>query len=183
MPLNSPAAWIGIKALQPTGLPLQLVGRVRYDPRAIPDMGINTDTDVYQALVNNTRVFGATKVNEAKFSVSYLYNGHVSPRANTENVVKDLGLGIPSDNPLYWGVPNIGITSIEGLGEESDAPFLNYDTTIQALDNFSWTKGKHGFKFGGEFRRVRCNQLGGVVTRGRFNFDGRYTQNINTATR
>ena len=115
-------------------------------------MGINTDTDVYQALVNNTRVFGATKVNEAKFSVSYLYNGHVSPRANTENVVKDLGLGIPSDNPLYWGVPNIGITGLAGLGEESDAPFLNYDTTIQALDNFSWTKGKHAFKFGGEFR-------------------------------
>ena len=93
------------------------------------------------------------------------------------------GLGIPSDNPLYWGVPNIGITGIEGLGEESDAPFLNYDTTIQALDNFSWTKGKHGFKFGGEFRRVRYNQLGGVVTRGRFNFDQRYTQNINLATR
>ncbi len=91
-------------------------GELRYDPRAIPDMGINTDTDVYQALVNNTRVFGATKVNEAKFSVSYLYNGHVSPRANTENVVKDLGLGIPSDNPLYWGVPNIDITGIEGIG-------------------------------------------------------------------
>lgn len=151
-------------------------GELRYDPRAIPDMGIDTDTDVYQALVSNTRVFGATKVNELKFGVSYLYNGHVSPRANNVNVVKDLGLGLPSDNPLYWGVPNIGITNIEGLGEESDAPFLNYDTTIQLLDNFSWTKGKHAFKFGGEIRRVRYNQLGGVVTRGRFNFDGRFTQ-------
>jgi len=151
-------------------------GELRYDPRPIPDMGIDTDTDVYQALVSNTRVFGATKVNELKFGVSYLFNGHVSPRANNVNVVKDLGLGLPSDNPLYWGVPNIGITAIEGLGEESDAPFLNYDTTIQLLDNFSWTKGKHAFKFGGEIRRVRYNQLGGVVTRGRFNFDGRFTQ-------
>ena len=158
-------------------------GELRYDPRAIPDMGINTDTDVYQALVSNTRVFGATKVNEAKFSVSYLSNGHVSPRANTENVIKDLGIGIPSDNPLYWGVPNIETVGLTGLGEESDAPFLNYDTTIQALDNFSWTKGKHAFKFGGEFRRIRYNQLGGVVTRGRFGFDQRYTQGFNTATR
>jgi hypothetical protein len=90
-------------------------------------MGINTDTDVYQAMVNNTRVFGATKVNEAKFSVSYLSNGHVSPRANTENVVKDLGIGIPSDNPLYWGVPNVGITGIEGLGEaRCSIPQLRY---------------------------------------------------------
>src|SRR4029450_10431278 len=39
-----------------------------------------------------------------------------------------------------------------------------------------WTRGRHSFKFGGEVRRVRYNQIGGVVTRGRFNFDGRYTQ-------
>lgn len=32
-------------------------------------------------------------------------------------------------------------------------------------------------KFGGEIRHVRYNQIGGVVTRGRFAFDGRYTQN------
>jgi hypothetical protein len=151
-------------------------GELGYDPFPIPNMGINTDTDVYQALVSNTRIFGATRVNEVKFSVSYLYNGHISPRANTQNVVKDLGIGIPSDNPLYWGVPNINMSSITGLGEESDAPFINYDTTIQLLDNFSWTKGKHAYKFGGEVRRVRYNQIGGVVTRGRFNFDGRYTQ-------
>jgi Carboxypeptidase regulatory-like domain/TonB dependent receptor-like, beta-barrel len=150
-------------------------GELGYDPYPVPDMGINTDTDVYQALVSNTRVFGATRVNEIKFGVSYLHNGHISPRANTENVVKDLGIGIPSDNPLYWGVPNLTITNINGVGEESDAPFINYDTTIQLLDNFSWTKGKHAYKFGGEYRRVRYNQIGGVVTRGRFNFDGRYT--------
>ena len=31
-------------------------------------------------------------------------------------------------------------------------------------------------KFGGEIRRVLYDQIGGVVTRGRFNFDGRYTR-------
>ena len=106
-----------------------------------------------------------------------LSNAHISPRANNENVVKELGINLPSDNPLYWGVPNIVIAGISGLGEESDAPFINYDTTIQLMENFSWTRGKHSFKFGGEIRRVRYNQIGGVVTRGRFNFDSRYTQN------
>ena len=56
-------------------------------------------------------------------------------------------------------------------------PFINDDTTIQFVDNFSWTVGKHAFKFGGEVRRVLYDQIGGVVTRGRFGFDGRYTQN------
>jgi hypothetical protein len=147
-----------------------------YDPFAIPNMGINTDTDVQQGVLANTRTFGSNKVNDIRFGLSRLVNAHISPRANTVNVVKELGINIPSDNPLYWGVPNIGISGLSGLGEESDAPFINYDTTIQLVDNFSWTLGKHSYKFGGEVRRVRYNQIGGVVTRGRFNFDGRYTQ-------
>jgi len=147
-----------------------------YDPFAIPNMGINTDTDVQQGVLANTRAFGSNKVNDVRLGLSRLVNAHISPRANTLNVVKELGINIPSDNPLYWGVPNINITGLSGLGEESDAPFINYDTTIQLVDNFSWTLGKHSWKFGAEVRRVRYNQIGGVVTRGRFAFDGRYTQ-------
>ncbi len=147
-----------------------------YDPFPVPNMGINTDTDVQQGVLANTRTFGANRVNDIRFGLSRLVNAHISPRANTVNVVKELGINIPSDNPLYWGVPNNGVSGLAGLGEESDAPFINYDTTIQLVDNFSWTVGTHSYKFGGEVRRVRYNQIGGVVTRGRFNFDGRYTQ-------
>ncbi|HWL75695.1 MAG TPA: TonB-dependent receptor, partial [Burkholderiaceae bacterium] len=147
-----------------------------YDPYPVPNMGINTDTDVQQGVLANTRTLGSSKVNDIRFGLSRLVNAHISPRANTVNVVKELGINIPSGNPLYWGVPNIGIANIAGLGEESDAPFINYDTTIQLVDNFSWTFGTHSAKFGGEVRRVRYNQIGGVVTRGRFGFDGRYTQ-------
>src|SRR6266571_4884726 len=153
-----------------------------YDPYPIPNMGINTDTKVHQGVLANTRVYGANKVNDMRFGLSRLENAHISPRANKVNVVKELGINLPSDNPLYWGVPNINISGLSGLGEESDAPFINYDTTIQLTDNFSWTAGKHSFKFGGEVRRVRYNQIGGVVTRGRFGFDGRYTQNPLSAT-
>ena len=148
-----------------------------YDPFAIPDMGINTDTDVHQLVLANTRTFGTNKVNDLRVGYGYLKNAHISPRANNENVVKELGINLPSDNPLYWGVPNIGITGLSGLGEESDAPFINDDKTIQFVDNFSWIVGKHAYKFGGEIRHVLYDQIGGVVTRGRFAFDGRYTQN------
>ena len=148
-----------------------------YDPFAIPAMGINTDTDVHQLVLANTRTFGTNKVNDLRVGYGYLKNAHISPRANNVNVVKELGINLPSDNPLYWGVPNIGITGLSGLGEESDAPFINDDTTIQFVDNFSWIVGKHAYKFGGEIRHVLYDQIGGVVTRGRFAFDGRYTQN------
>ena len=124
-----------------------------------------------------TRVFGSNKLNDLRFGFGKLKNGHISPRANVDNVVGRLGINLPSDNPLYWGVPNIGITGLSGIGEESDAPFINDDTTLQIVDNFTWTLGKHSFKFGGELRHVRYDQIGGVVTRGRWAFDGRYTQN------
>lgn len=148
-----------------------------HDPFAMPNMGINTDTDVHQVVLGNTRTIGSNKLNELRVGYGYLFNAHVSPRANVENVVEQLGINLPSDNPLYWGVPNIGITSLAGLGEESDAPFINDDKTIQVVNNFSWIVGTHSVKFGGEIRRVLYDQLGGVVTRGRFNFSGRYTNN------
>lgn len=148
-----------------------------YDPFAIPNMGINTDTDVAQAVVGNTRSFGSNKVNDIRIGYGHLKNGHISPRANNVNVVADLGINIPNENPLYWGVPNVGITGLSGVGEESDAPFINDDTTFQIVDNFSWVFGQHSVKFGGEVRKVIYDQIGGVVTRGRFAFDGRYTQN------
>jgi Carboxypeptidase regulatory-like domain len=148
-----------------------------YDPFAIPNMGINTDTDVHQAALGYTRTFGSNKLNDLRLGYSKLYNGHISPRANTDNVVGRLGINLPTDNPLYWGVPNIGITGLAGIGEESDAPFINDDHTFQIVDNFTWTVSKHSFKFGGELRHVIYDQIGGVVTRGRWAFDGRYTQN------
>src|SRR6266571_5244465 len=147
------------------------------DPFAIPDMGINTDTDVHQLVFSNTRTLSSNKLNDARVGFGYLKNGHISPRANNENVVKALGINLTSDNPLSWGVPNINITGLSGLGEESDAPFINNDKTIQFVDNFTWTVSRHSFKLGGEVRHVIYDQIGGVVTRGRFAFDGRYTQN------
>ncbi len=147
-----------------------------YDPFAIPNMGSNTDTDVHQMVLGNTQTIGTNKLNDLRIGYGQLKNAHISPRANVENVVGALGINIPSDNPLYWGVPNIGVTALSGLGEESDAPFINDDKTIQFVDNFSWILGNHSVKFGGEIRRVLYDQIGGVVTRGRFNFDGRYTR-------
>ena len=153
-------------------------GELRSLPTSIPNMANNIDVQGHQGMFRNTRVIGPDKVNEVSFSISRLESGNVAARAGAENVVAALNIpGVSRDFPLYWGVPNISISGLTGPGEASDTPFINWDTIIQLNDNFSWTKGKHSLKMGGEVWRIRYNQLGGVVPRGRFTFNGQFTNN------
>ena len=153
-------------------------GELRSLPTNIPNMANNIDVQGHQGMLRYTRVLGANKVNETAFSVSRLESGNVAARAGSENVVAALNIpGVSRDFPLYWGVPNISISGLTGPGEASDTPFINWDTIIQFNNNFSWTRGKHSLKMGGEVWRIRYNQLGGVVPRGRFTFNGQFSNN------
>ena len=150
----------------------------QYIPINIPNQGNNADVDPWQFVVSNTRVFGPNKVNDARFGVSYLKSANIQQNAFGRNVVAELGIpDVSRDLPLYYGIPVFQISTFSNVGECNDCPFVNYDTIIQFKDDFAWTTGKHAFKFGGEVRRVRFNQIGAVVPRGRFSWDGRYTQN------
>jgi len=149
-----------------------------YLPLTTPGLGYNNDVKAWQGMIGHTLVLGANKVNEFKFSVARLTGANEQPSANKINYVAQLGIGgIPSDISQYWGVPvyQFGGGVISAVGECSDCPFVNYDTTFQWTDNFSWTRGNHTFKFGTDDRRVRFNQIGAVVARGRFTFNGTYT--------
>jgi len=147
-----------------------------------PGQGNNVDVKVRQGIMNNTRIFSANKVNEAKFGVSRLEAGNVQTNAFGRNVVAELNIpDVSRDFPLYNGVPFFQISGFASSGDCNDCPFVNWDTTIQFKDDFSWTHGRHSFKIGTDIRRVRFNQIGAVVPRGRFTWDGRYTQNPTVA--
>jgi hypothetical protein len=48
------------------------------------------------------------------------------------------------------------------------------------VDNFSWIRGKHSFRFGGDYRYNQFLQVGNEFARGRFTFSGSFTGNANT---
>jgi hypothetical protein len=52
--------------------------------------------------------------------------------------------------------PNIVIGELGGLqiGPDGNAPQFGIQNTYQAVDNISWVKGRHTFKFGGEYREA-----------------------------
>lgn len=151
-------------------------GEVQYNPTPIPLHGANVNVQAHQGLLAHTWVLGASKVNEFRAGVSRFENANVPLQASVRNVVGELGIPLSSAIPLYWGVPNVTFNAGFTLtGNSADSPFINYDTMIQANDNFAWTVGKHSMKFGAEITRTRFNQLGGVTTRGRFTVNGQYS--------
>ncbi|MDQ6676047.1 MAG: hypothetical protein M3Z09_01985, partial [Acidobacteriota bacterium] len=148
-----------------------------YLPLTTPGLGYFNNVIVHQGVLSHILVLGGNKVNEFKFGISRLEAANQQGSANTRNVVQELGIGgVQTDIAAYWGVPVIQFgAGLSGVGECSDCPFINYDTTFQWTDSFSWTKGKHSFRFGTDDRRTRYNQIGAVVPRGRFTFGGTYT--------
>ena len=150
---------------------------LEYNPLAVPDTGNNVDARVHQGVLSNTRIFGPALVNEVRIGVSRLVNSNSQQRANEDDVVGRLGIGGVSSNPLFWGIPVFQITGFSAVGECNDCPFVNWDTIYQFKDDISWTKGNHSIRFGTDLRHTHYDQIGAVVPRGRFSFNGQYTQN------
>jgi hypothetical protein len=141
-----------------------------------PGMGNNVVVDAKQTVIANTRLFGASRVNEFRFAVNRFVSQNIQTRANTTNIVSSLGIpGVDTSIPLFWGIPFFQINGFSSIGECNDCPFVNWNTSFNVSDGFSWTRGRHQIKFGGDYRRFRYNEIGAVVPRGRFTFNGQYS--------
>ncbi len=147
----------------------------QYIPSAIYNQGNVVGILAQQGVLGHTMVIGANKVNDARLGFNYFNSSNSQQNAFKRNVVGELGLQGLSQDPLFWGIPVFQISGFSNVGECNDCPFVNWNTTFQFTDNFSWTAGKHTYKFGGEYRRLRYNQIGAVVPRGRFSWNGQYT--------
>ena len=77
-------------------------------------------------------------------------------------------------SPLNWGVPSISLSTISGLTQQQ--PNFSTSQTMSVAEVFSWRTGKHNFRFGGDYRRVHRDFLGGSNATGTFTFTGLFTQ-------
>jgi outer membrane receptor protein involved in Fe transport len=131
-------------------------------------------------MVSNTRVLSAATVNEARFGYTKFYNTNGTELAFTRDVVSELKIpGLAGGPPVQWGIPNVSLQGVyAGFGNDSEGPYENNNSAVQFVDNFSWIRGKHSFKFGGEVRQDRYNQVGNQFARGQFTFTRNATQSL-----
>ncbi len=78
-------------------------------------------------------------------------------------------------SPLNYGLPSIALSTISGLTQQQ--PNFLTQQTISVSEVVSWRTGKHNFRFGGDYRRVHRDFLGGSNATGTFMFTGLFTQN------
>ena len=78
-------------------------------------------------------------------------------------------------SPLNYGLPSIALSTITGLTQQQ--PNFLTQQTFSVSEVVSWRTGKHNFRFGGDYRRVHHDFLGGSNATGTFTFTGLFTQN------
>jgi len=137
------------------------------------DNGRKILTDVWQAMLSNTRTFSPTMVNEFRFGVNHFFNSTARELAYIRDVNGELGIqDFPRPGPAAWGIPSVGFNNFSGFGDDTEGPYINHNTTFQWVDNFSWIHGSHSLRFGTEIRRDRFNQDGNQFPRGSFIISG-----------
>ena len=117
----------------------------------------------------HTKVFGTAKLHELRFA--YLrerpHSGAVRILDRT-HLVSELGIqGLPLAGA---GAPNITVTGFTGISDGGE--LRREDDTYQVIDQFSFNKGRHFFKLGGEFSWIHLDVINNPSnTRGEWLFE------------
>jgi len=103
---------------------------------------------------------GPTALNELRGGFNRDDSHNISPGLQLgQSAAAQYGLnGIPV-GPYTAGITPIYITGLTTIGVTQYKPQSQISQTWQLIDNFSWLKGKHSFKFGYEYRHTSDNFL------------------------
>ncbi|MFZ0898162.1 MAG: TonB-dependent receptor [Candidatus Sulfotelmatobacter sp.] len=121
------------------------------DGNALQAPGWPTEEDVDQRLlsVGVTSVISSHLLNEVRFGWSTIY-GPGKPSQPISS--SQLGISSPLSS-LFPGMPTILFANLFTLGPSPLATNYAATNTYSASDMMTWTKGRHTFKFGGEYKR------------------------------
>lgn len=115
-------------------------------------------------------------LNEARFGFNrdYAHSDPIGVKLGT-SLASQYGLtGIPV-GPNTAGLPPIEINGLTRLGTSPWRPQFQISQVWQILDNLSWLKGAHSFKFGYEHRHFSDNFLDIRAPQGEIGVNGIYT--------
>lgn len=146
----------------------------------LPASGGNTAVRLSRAnsgVVSWTTVLpGGTKVNEARIAYNRLVGGIDTPTQT--QLWKEFGFKGLFDREDINGLPRFRPSGYVQIGDRSYAPDPRKQDVRQFVDSFSWTKGKHAMKMGGNVRNfIRWSGITNFA-RGMWWFNGQFTRPV-----
>ena len=121
-----------------------------------------------------TKVVNDTHVNWSRSRIRIL-----SDNSFVNDIAGEAGITGISASPIDFGFPQLSFASFSGFGDP--LPTLTRNQTLRLLDNVSWTRAKHTFRFGGEVRRIELNPESDPIPRGQFQFTGLMTSQLDAS--
>jgi hypothetical protein len=154
---------------------------------SVPGFPTNTLSEAQEFVMSNSKPFGGTAVNEARFSF-FRTALHQNNPAGSFASLSSLGfvtgagtLGIVSLAPSYPEyVPPIFFNNFTiGVGGSGNQVLNTFqpNNTFMVTDVFSKAMGRHTLKFGGEFRYLQVNERNYASPNGNFVENGDATGN------
>jgi hypothetical protein len=136
----------------------------------------NISNKALMAGLSDVHTFSATKINELKIGYTR-YQVDARPFFMGQNLATQLGIsGINDPNrPATGGLPNIQISGLNNLGNGDWFPESLHENNYQLLDSFTYIRGHHALKLGGDLRRRHHGFFQTQNSRGDLFFNGQFT--------
>ena len=99
---------------------------------------------------SDTFIVTPRAINVARFSYNRI-DAHPAVTSGLKN--EDFGINMPNTNALAQGLASMTISGFFNLGDAQQPFVTRVNEVFQFTDDFTWNRGSHGLKFGGEARR------------------------------
>jgi hypothetical protein len=142
----------------------------------LPQFAQTSPTRVQLVSASLLSTLSSNRINEIRFGYSRYRTSFSSLDANNDYSAPTLNFGTGK-----LGLPEIDFSGIfDNLGTSAfSIPRGRTSQTFQILDNFTWVRGKHTIKFGGEYRRAAIDSFNDNLERGLFSFGSEDPTSLN----
>jgi hypothetical protein len=137
---------------------------------ALPVPGFGGTANLNQRVLSldDTHIVSSHIVNDLRFGFGFITTGSQPQEPFTS---AQLGISSPLSN-LFAGMPEISLANLFDLGASPFADNSAVERTYTVGDTLSWQKGRHGLKFGAEYKRHTLDETFNLYTRGQMFFLG-----------
>jgi hypothetical protein len=127
-------------------------------------------------MASETHIFTPNLLNEFRTAFNRVALG-VFQQNQGRDLNSEVGLPTLSTNPRDSGLSLVSVTGFSPLGDEYNNPQHSVSNVYQIIDQATYARGRHLFKFGADFRATQQNAYRDVQSRGLLDFLGLATGN------